>query len=142
MHAANSPKALCPAKRTADGRAKDNLVLASIREFCRIVNGFIKRQPRDRICRFMSNPEDLHEALSAMTDPDACMLAPGDFVAVTEMANGAKVVRLAHVESILAPRGRTKAGRKPTAVRRLDVNDSAGRLKLRIMTAAGRGKLR
>ncbi|EFJ44407.1 hypothetical protein VOLCADRAFT_106386 [Volvox carteri f. nagariensis] len=131
---------LTKGKKRSVGRGKMTRLLAALLEFCRLVNAFISRQPRDPVNgRFWSTSEEFREALSMLTSADQDHLSDGDCVAVVEAEQGRAVVRVGFVERLLAPQQRhTKAKQALRRIRQLDINDISGRLRLRLLSPAGK----
>ena len=131
---------LVKGKKRSVGRGRMTRLLAALLEFCRLVNAFIARQPRDRVNgRFWSTSEEFREALSMLTSTDQDHLSDGDCVAVVEVERGRSIVRVGFVERLLAPQSRAKAKQALRRIRRLDINDPAGRLRLRLLSPADKG---
>lgn len=132
--------ALAKGKKRSVRRGRMTRLLAALREFCRLVNAFIARQPRDRVNgRFWSTSEEFRDALRMLTSADQDHLSDGDCVAVVDAEQGRSVVRVGFVERLLAPHSCTKAKQALRRIRRLDINDPTGRLRLRLLSPADKG---
>ncbi|GIM15396.1 hypothetical protein Vretimale_18174 [Volvox reticuliferus] len=130
---------LTKGKKRSVRRGQMTRLLAAILEFCRLVNAFIARQPRDRVNgRFWSTSEEFREALNMLTSADQDHLSDGDCVAVVEAERGRSMVRVGFVERLLAPQSRTRAKQALRRIRRLDINNPNGCLRLRMLTPAGK----
>ncbi|EFJ46900.1 hypothetical protein VOLCADRAFT_105344 [Volvox carteri f. nagariensis] len=121
-----SSNAVAKGKKRGTHSGRLSRLMSALLEFCRLVNAFIARQPRDRVNgRFWTTSEEFRDALSMLTDADQDHLSDGDCVAVLAADRGRTVVR-----------GHNKAKQALRRIRRLDINDPNGRVRLRLLSAA------